>query len=155
MKQPKNPSLYQINTRVWLTEMSRMLGRRATLDDIPNDALDEVADMDFDYIWLLSVWRTGEAAQKISRENNAWRQEFEATLFDLVEEDIAGSGFAIKDYCVHSGRPRQFRAGSGIGNVEFMVDLLDWPNSRSFAGLHLLPEAGETNYRSQVVSFRH
>jgi hypothetical protein len=26
------PSLYQINTRVWLTELSRVPGERATLD---------------------------------------------------------------------------------------------------------------------------
>ena len=31
------PSLYQINTRVWLTELSRALGKRATLDDISGD----------------------------------------------------------------------------------------------------------------------
>ena len=30
------PSLYQINTRVWLTDRSRSLGRQATLDDIPD-----------------------------------------------------------------------------------------------------------------------
>ena len=35
MKKPKYPSLYQINTRVWLTELSEQLGRQATLDDIP------------------------------------------------------------------------------------------------------------------------
>jgi hypothetical protein len=29
------PSLFQVNTRVWLTALSRDLGRRATLDDIP------------------------------------------------------------------------------------------------------------------------
>ena len=34
------PSLYQINTRVWLTELSRALGRPATLDDIPDAELD-------------------------------------------------------------------------------------------------------------------
>jgi len=33
---PRYLSLYQINTRVWLTELSRSLGRRATLDDIPD-----------------------------------------------------------------------------------------------------------------------
>lgn len=27
------PSLYQINTRVWLTELSKSLGRPATLDN--------------------------------------------------------------------------------------------------------------------------
>ena len=36
------PSLYQINTRVWLTDLSQKLGRSATLDDIPDDELDRL-----------------------------------------------------------------------------------------------------------------
>jgi hypothetical protein len=31
MPKPLYPSLYQVNTRVWLTELSRALGRPATL----------------------------------------------------------------------------------------------------------------------------
>jgi hypothetical protein len=46
------PSLYQINTRVWLTELSRSLGRATTLDDIPNSDLDHLAGVGFDWIWL-------------------------------------------------------------------------------------------------------
>jgi hypothetical protein len=33
MDGPLCPSRYQINTRVWLTELSHALGRPATLDD--------------------------------------------------------------------------------------------------------------------------
>jgi hypothetical protein len=95
------PSLYQINTRVWLTEISRTLGRAATLDDIPDAELDRVASMGFDWVWLLSVWRTGIAGQRASRVNPEWRREFEETLPDLTEADIAGSGFAITGYAVH------------------------------------------------------
>lgn len=103
MKNPKYPSLYQINTRVWLTEMSQRLGRKATLDDIPDKELDNFAEMGFDWIWFLSVWRTGETAQNISRTNPEWRHDFEKTLPDLSEEDIGGSGFAITGYTVHPG----------------------------------------------------
>ena len=95
------PSLYQINTRVWLTDLSGRLGKRATLDDIPDAELDPLAQMGFDWVWFLSVWQTGPTAQKISRANAEWRKDFEATLPDLREEDIAGSGFAISDYIVH------------------------------------------------------
>ncbi|MDZ4659590.1 MAG: alpha-amylase family glycosyl hydrolase [Bythopirellula sp.] len=95
------PALYQINTRVWLTELSQTLGRSATLDEIPNSELDLLAKQGFDWIWLLSVWQTGLAGQKVSRENPEWRREFEETLPDLQEQDIAGSGFAITDYHVH------------------------------------------------------
>jgi hypothetical protein len=58
--QPLYPALYQVNTRVWLTELSRTLNRPATLDDIPDTELDRVAEMGFDWIWFLSVWQTGE-----------------------------------------------------------------------------------------------
>src|SRR6188768_984084 len=70
---PRYPSLYQINTRVWLTELSKNLGRPATLDDIPDGDLDHLAEKGFDWIWLLSVWRTGLAGQRISRTNAEWR----------------------------------------------------------------------------------
>lgn len=98
---PRYPSLYQINTRVMLTELSRSLGRPVTLDDISDAELDRLASMGFDWIWLLSVWKTGIAAQRVSRSNEQWRREFEHTLPDLCESDIAGSGFAISGYTVH------------------------------------------------------
>jgi len=101
MSGPRYPSLYQINTRVWLKELSRALGRAATLDDVPDAELDRLAATGFDWVWLLSVWRTGLAGQRASRQNPEWRREFEHTLPDLCEEDIAGSGFAITGYTVH------------------------------------------------------
>ena len=101
MGSPRYPSLYQINTRVWLTELSRKPGRTAMLDDVPDAELDRIAKMGFDWGWFLSVWQTGAAAQRVSRTNPEWREEFEHTLPDLKEEDIAGSGFAITSYSVH------------------------------------------------------
>jgi len=101
MNPTKYPSLYQINTRVWLTELSEELARPATLDDIPDKELDRLATMGFDWIWFLSVWTTGEKGRKVSLENPEWRHEFEQTLSDLKDEDIGGSGFAIADYHVH------------------------------------------------------
>lgn len=95
------PSLYQVNVRVWLRELSSVLGRRATLDDVPDKSLDEFAAMGFDWIWLLSVWQTGPAAQLASRTRPEWRREFEETLPDLTDDDIGGSGFAIQSYTVH------------------------------------------------------
>ena len=95
------PALFQINARVWLTELCRTLGRPATLDDIPDAALDRLTERGFDWVWLLSVWQTGLAGQQVSRRNPEWRKEFQDTLLDLQEDDIAGSGFAITGYTVH------------------------------------------------------
>jgi hypothetical protein len=54
---PRYPLLFQINTRVWLTALSRASGREATLDDIPDHELDHLAQLGFDWIWML---RTSE-----------------------------------------------------------------------------------------------
>ncbi|MFO1215573.1 MAG: alpha-amylase family glycosyl hydrolase [Burkholderiaceae bacterium] len=103
MSPARYPSLLQINTRVHLTALSRTLGRAATLDDIADAELDQLAAQGFDWVWLLSVWQTGPAGQRVSRGQADWRREFERSLPDLREEDIAGSGFAVQAYSVHSG----------------------------------------------------
>jgi len=92
------PSLYQINTRVWLTALSAELHRPATLDDVEDEQIDRLAGLGLDWIWLLSVWQTGDAGRQVSRTNSEWRREFEHTLADLTDDDIAGSGFAITAY---------------------------------------------------------
>ena len=97
---PRYPALYQLNTRVWQNERSRTLGRSATLDDLSDAELDRLAGLGFDWLWLLSVWQTGAAGQRVSCSNPDWRLEFEETLPDLHEGDIAGSGFAITAYTV-------------------------------------------------------
>ena len=101
MRTPRYPSCYQINTRVWLTEISHKLGRAATLDDIPDMELDRLGEFGFDWVWFLSVWQTGLAGRRVARRNQKWRKEFQETLPDLREEDIAGSGFAIAGYTTH------------------------------------------------------
>jgi glycosidase len=76
------------------------LDHPATLDDVPDADLDRFAAQGFDWVWLLSVWQTGQAGRQVSRTNAEWRREFEQTLPDLRDEDIAGSGFAITGYTV-------------------------------------------------------
>ena len=94
------PLLVQVNTRVYLTDLSNNLDHEATLDDIPDSDLDYLASYDVDWVWFLSVWQTGKIGQMISRQNPEWIREFQDTLPDLAEEDIAGSGFAITRYQV-------------------------------------------------------
>jgi glycosidase len=101
MRNHRYPLLYQINTRVWLADISRRLGRNATLDDIPDADLDRFESLGFDWIWFLSVWQTGPLAQQVSRANPLWQKEFRETLTDLTDDDIPGSGFAITGYTVH------------------------------------------------------
>src|SRR6516164_5955674 len=95
---PCYPSLFQINTRVWLQRLSREAGKPITLADIDNTTIDGFAERGFDWVWLLSVWQIGAAGRAVSRGNPQWRAEFETVLPDLTEDDICGSGFAITAY---------------------------------------------------------
>ena len=150
------PCLYQVNTRVWLTELSQLLNRRATLDDLPDSELDRWQSQGFDWIWLLSVWQTGRAGQAVSRAHPHWQAEFRATLDDLAEEDIAGSGFAIVDYRVHEllGGPAalaRLRTRLGQRGMRLMLDFV--PNhtglDHGWVGQH--PEYFVTGTESDLV----
>ena len=96
------PSLFQLNTRVRLSELAQALGRPATLDDVPEGELDALAADGFDLVWLLGVWQTGEAARQVSRSKPAWLEEYRRALPDFREEDVTGSPFAVRDYRVHA-----------------------------------------------------
>ncbi len=98
MEISKNPSLYQINARTRLSSLSRELHRVATLDDLAGAELDSIAADGFELVYLLGVWKTGEAGRAVSRENPSWREEFARALPDLTEDDICGSCFAVTGY---------------------------------------------------------
>ncbi len=91
----RSPALYQVNTRVWLTELSQALGRPATLDDVPDAALDRMSDLGFDWVWFLSVWRTGLAGRRRSRAHPELRKELEETLPDLRSKGKFDWGFTF------------------------------------------------------------
>ncbi|WP_088889609.1 alpha-amylase family glycosyl hydrolase [Leptolyngbya ohadii] len=97
---PRHPSLYQVNTRVLLRNLSRQLDRPATLDDIPDWMLDAWAKMGFDWIYCLGVWQDGIVAPQVSRSNPIWLEEYHQLLSDLQDEDICGSCFAVTGYTV-------------------------------------------------------
>jgi len=100
--EPSFPLLYQANTRAWLTQIGRRLGRPATLDDLGDDALDPIAALGFGWVWMMGVWQTGGAGRQISRTNPDWVAEYRRTLPDLAEDDIAGSCFALTGYDTHA-----------------------------------------------------
>jgi hypothetical protein len=123
------PTLFQINTRVWLQRLSDRAGRRITLADIDDATFDGFAERGFDWIWLLSVWQIGTAGRAISRSNAQWRAEFKAVLPDLTEDDICGSGFAITAYTVSDALGGEtalgeFRKKLAQRDIRLMVDFV-------------------------------
>jgi hypothetical protein len=80
-----------------LQRLSREADKRITLADFDDITIDSFAESGFDWIWPLSVWKTGAAGRAVSRGNPQWRAEFQSILPDLdtpLEE--AGFGLPIR-----------------------------------------------------------
>ena len=77
---PKYPTVYEINTWVWLSELSRAHGRPLTLGDVPRAELERLAGYGFDALWLMGVWERSPGARRISRTHPALLEEYRHTL---------------------------------------------------------------------------
>ena len=102
MPNPRHPSLYQINIRVWLHQLAEEMAHPVTLDDIPDNCLDRLAELGFDWIYFLGAWQTGERGKQISLANPQWVEEYRKVLPDFTEQDVGGSGFSIASYTLNT-----------------------------------------------------
>ena len=107
------PSLYQINTRIWLGELGARLGRAIDLGSVPEAEIDVIARKGFDWVWLLGVWQTGESGRQVSRTQVGWLNDYRHALPDFQLGDVAGSPFAIVEYQVH----RQFGGPQALARI--------------------------------------
>ena len=133
---PGNPVLYEINTRVLLGGIARSLGRPASFDDIPDEALRAVAGLGFDWIWLLGVWQTGEAARAISRSHAAWQDDFRHALPDLDPADICGSPFAIAGFEVDAA----FGGNAALARLRDRINAAGLRLMLDFVPNHVAPD---------------
>jgi hypothetical protein len=95
-----HPTLYQIFARIWLGELGRTLGRRATLEDVPDQALDRLESLGIDLLYLLGVWELGAEGPRISRALPELCASYDACLPGWTDADVAGSPFAVARYRV-------------------------------------------------------
>jgi glycosidase len=117
MRLPQRPTIYEINTAVWLADRS--------LADVPAARWDELAALPIDAVWLMGVWERSPAGLAIAREDPGLMASFRAALPDLDEADIIGSPYCVRDYVVDErfGGPaalagaRAQLAARGIGLV--------------------------------------
>jgi len=108
MAWPKHPIMYEINTWVWLNELSRRYKKSITLDSIPDSEWDAIADLQVDAVWLMGVWERSPAGIRIARELPVLQEEYRRALPGFTREDVAGSPYCVHCYVVdeHLGGPK-------------------------------------------------
>jgi glycosidase len=95
-----HPFIYEINTWVWLDELSRRQGWAVGLAGVPDREWDAIAELGFDAVWLMGVWERSPAGVAIALENEGLIESFRRALPDFVTADVVGSPYCIRDYRV-------------------------------------------------------
>jgi len=104
---PRYPTLYEINTWVWLSELSLKTGVSVDLSTVPSAEWDAIAQFGFDAVWLMGVWERSPAGIAIANRNDSLLNDFRRALLDFRPADNVGSPYCIKRYTVdnHLGGP--------------------------------------------------
>jgi len=109
---PKHPVIYEINTWVWLGELSRKYQKPVNLATVPPEEWDQIVSGGFDAVWFMGVWERSPAGIGISMRNAGLLEDFRRALSDFAAEDNVGSPYCVRGYFVdeHLGGPQGLAA---------------------------------------------
>jgi hypothetical protein len=97
---PKHPVIYEINTWVWLVELSRKYRKSVDLATVPKQEWDAIAAHGFDAVWFMGVWERSPAGIGISMQNAGLIEDFRRALPDFSAADNVGSPYCVRRYVV-------------------------------------------------------
>lgn len=124
---PDQPVIYEVNTAVWLDELSRATGRRLTLATVPAAEWEAITPAGVDAVWLMGVWERSVAGLAVACTSPELWASFLDTLPDLRTEDVIGSPYCVRRYVVDPvfGGPdalAEARAALAARGVRLMLD---------------------------------
>lgn len=94
------PSAYEINTWVWLSELSQKYSTFVSLSSVPSVEWDAIGAMGFNSVWFMGVWERSPAGIAIANRNKNLLGDFRRALPDFSPEDNIGSPYCIRRYVV-------------------------------------------------------
>ena len=93
-------SIYEINTWVWLNELSAQQQQPIDLASVPASVWDSIAENQFDAVWLMGVWQRSPAGIAIANQNRVLLADFRRALHDFTPADNIGSPYCVREYSV-------------------------------------------------------
>ena len=97
---PRYPVIYEINTWVWLQELSRKYQGPVNLGKVPREEWDSIAGLNADAVWFMGVWERSPAGIAIANRNKGLLEDFRRALPDFRTEDNVGSPYCVRRYVV-------------------------------------------------------
>ncbi|MGB0010789.1 MAG: alpha-amylase family glycosyl hydrolase [Candidatus Sulfotelmatobacter sp.] len=97
---PQFPSLYEINTWVWISELNQKYGQTVDLSCVPRSEWDAIAAFGFDAVWLMGVWERSPVGIAIANRKQALLEDFQRALPDFRSNDNVGSPYCVRRYVV-------------------------------------------------------
>lgn len=104
---PSYPTVYEIDTWVWLSSLSEEAGTSIDLSSVRSADWDAIAKFGFNAVWLMGVWERSPAGIAIANRNNGLLDDFRRALPDFRSQDNVGSPYCVRRYVVdkHLGGP--------------------------------------------------
>jgi len=128
---PKHPVIYEINTWVWLGELSRKYHKTVDLATVPKEEWDAIAAHGVDAVWFMGVWERSPAGIEVSMRNRGLLEDFRRGLPDFSPKDNTGSPYCVRRYVVdeHLGGPKGLAAARRLLRERGLRLILDFvPN---------------------------
>jgi hypothetical protein len=97
---PQYPSIYEINTWVWISDLTQKYGKNLELSCVPSVEWDAIAAFGFDAVWFMGVWERSPAGIAIANQNKNLLEDFRRALPDFRLEDNVGSPYCVRHYVV-------------------------------------------------------
>ncbi|MFQ3599324.1 MAG: alpha-amylase family glycosyl hydrolase [Chloroherpetonaceae bacterium] len=129
MSEIKFPLVYELNTRLWLRELSKKYGRPITLASVPEVEFQKWKQYHFDAIWLMGVWKPSEKGREIARTHRGLWQDYSRALPNWTEDDVVCSPYCISDYTISDalggeGGLQKFRERLHSNGMKLILDFV-------------------------------
>lgn len=135
-----NPSIYEINTRLFLREKNLKW-----ILDIPHTFWEDLKGKGFDYVWMMGVWDTCGSIIEKCCFSEGLTYAYNRALKDWQKEDVIGSPYAVNKYIPHKdiGTMQDLRALRDLLHTFDMGLILDFVPNHFSADSELIKEHPE------------
>lgn len=96
----RNPVIYEINTAVWIHDLSVQAGIPVNLGNVPEATWDSLTATNPDAVWFMGVWKRSPAGRDVALQNPGNLSDFTRALPDFSPDDTSGSPYCVADYTV-------------------------------------------------------